>query len=345
MQRPVMNPLFMEGAPPVLPPKRGILRGIHWILRAPLTLLTADLCFWRRARLKVEDGPLWQRAIKGLLYRVLFLPVLLFLVLAAMVWIATHPWRTVIAADPLSVGAYYDPVSFTSADGVRLDAWIIPMINAKSVVEQKEKILKARFPAVVLVHDMGNNRTQMLPLIKPLHEAGFVVLVLGLRGSGPGTGTTFGLREAADVQAAVNTLRRCTGVDPNRVAVLGVGTGANAALLAATDDDRIAALVLDHPVTDVDEMISRRLSPPQRWLRWAAPLSKWIFEVAYRVDADDLNFRRCKAAVKGRAVLMFDASSKSITVFQRRGIVQACDFLSSHLKVAPNTNLATTDTH
>lgn len=343
-----MNPLFMDGAPSPAPEEPGLIRRCMRVFGVVAGLFTIDLFRRRRAQLKIEDGPMWQRFIRGLFYRLLFLPVIVVFVLAALVWIGTHPFRLNVASDPSSVGAYYDPVNFTSADGTRLEAWFVPMLDARSVVEQKEKVLKAKYPAVVLVHDYGNNRSQMLPLVRPLHEAGYIVLVIALRGSSGSimTGTTFGLRESADVKAAVDMLRRRNGVDPNRIAVLGVGTGANAALLAATDDDVIAALILDHPMIDVNEMICDYLNPPQPWLNWARPISKWIFEVAYKVDADDLEFRRCKAAVRGRPVLMFDSRLNENTPFQRRAIKQTCDFLDRHMKSKRGeTNVAGTESN
>ena len=44
----------------------------------------------------------------------------------------------------------------------------------------------------------------MLPLFKPLHQHGFVVLAVAMRGAGDNAaGQTLGLNEALDVKAAV----------------------------------------------------------------------------------------------------------------------------------------------
>lgn len=345
MERPIMNPMFLEGTPQPPPPKR---RGLGWavfaILRGVFRLFTLDLCFWRRhSRLQVEDGAAWHRALRGLLYRLLFIPVIIFAVLSGIVWVGSHPSRTNPPGDPMTVGLYYDPVSFSSRDGTRLDGWMIPILDARKVIEQKEKAIKLKHPAVVLVHDHADNRTQVLPLARPLHDAGYVVFVVGLRGSDGGrSATTFGLREAEDVWAAVEVARAWHGVDSARVAVLGVGTGANAAMLAAMDHGEIAALVLDNPVTNIDEMLQEQLAPPQPWLKWARPLSKWIFEVAYRVDADDMDFSRCRSALKDKPMLLFDPQNMTSTALQRRGTEQARDFLDKHLKRS-GSGVATTN--
>src|SRR5260370_1169386 len=83
-------------------------------------------------------------------------------------------------------------------------------LDARRVLDQKEKWIAEKFPAVILAHDYGASRQQMLPLVAPVHQAGFVVLVLQLRGSALGgqAGSTFGLKESGDVKAGVNLLRK-----------------------------------------------------------------------------------------------------------------------------------------
>ena len=108
----------------------------------------------------------------------------------------------------------------------------------------------------------------MLPLMRPLHNAGFVVLAVSLRGcgeSGPAA-VTFGLNEAQDVQAAVEMLRRRPFVDGNHIGLIGIGTGATACLLAADRDASLHALVLDHPLHNFDEAVAHHLAPEQSYL-------------------------------------------------------------------------------
>jgi len=305
-------------------------------------ILLADVRFWKLRQLSIEDGAPFVRIFRVLLYRLLFVPLALGGVVLALVYLGTHPPKVASILDPLSQGTYYDPLSFVSEDGSRLEGWLVPLLDAKMVVSKREQALLAKNPAIVLVHDYGANRLQMLPLVQPLHDAGYVVLVINLRGSGAGSssGCTFGLREHADVQAAVDVLRRRPGVDANRVAVLGMGTGANAALLAAEHDAKLAALILDHPVIHVDQMIVDRIGPPQPWLQWLKPLCKWTFELAYRVDAEDLDIQRRTAALTSCPVLMFDSSAIPAQSFRPGGMQEIRDFLARH--VAPTEDAGTT---
>src|ERR1041385_8149992 len=250
MQRPVMNPMFMERIAG-LPVPRSILRRFGSLLHLMVRFLLADVFFWRN-RLRIEDGTAVSRVLHGMFYRILLAPLFIVPMVGALVYVGTHPQRPISSLDPRSQGSFYDPVNIVSADGTRLEGWIIPLLDARAVIDRRAEVLTARAPAVILVPDHEAGRAQMLPLVAPLHEAGMVVLILGTRGEPTASvGSTFGINESADVLAAVDMLRRRPGVDPRRIGILGVGTGANAAMLAAARDRNITALVLDHPMQEI----------------------------------------------------------------------------------------------
>jgi len=347
MQRPVMNPgVFEESAPASAAKGWGILRAIRGVFR-----LLARIMFYkplsRRARLRVDDGVSpFSRFIRGVLYRLAFAPVLLALAVSAMIYAGTHPFPSASDLDPTCQGIYYDAATLVTDDGVRLDAWLVPVVDARLVLTQKEDVLRHKQPAVVLVHDFGNRRQQMLPLVRPLHQAGFVVLVIGLRGGGGGAmtaatgaapsaavGSTFGLREALDIKAGVVMLRRRPFVDPARIAVVGIGSGASAALLAAKEDPTLAALVLDHPARDAAQIVQEHLVLRHPLLEWTAPLCKWGFELAYQVDADDLNLSRFSGVMHSRPVLLLDMPSQGIS--SGTAVVAVRDFLKAGLHLNP----------
>lgn len=312
MQRPVMDPLFLEqlNAPPAKPRfvlLRAVGRAIWWVggklLSRPLTS--------RRDRLQFQ-GEAWAgRLARGVAYRLLFAPILLALAASALVYRGTHPAVSLAAGDPSSFGVYYDPVDFPAEDGVQLTGWLVPVVDARRVMLHRDRILRQNYPAVVLVHDHGQSPAQMLPLIAPLHEEGIVVLAVGLRGTGkPKTvGQTFGLDEAGDVLAAVNVLRRRQFVDASRIAVVGLGTGANAAVLAAERDPGIAALVLADPVPSAADAVAGRLGPDRFGLRWMQPIAKWAFEIAYHHDVDELSLNQHQSLLVGRKHLRIERAT------------------------------------
>jgi pimeloyl-ACP methyl ester carboxylesterase len=311
MQRPVMNPNFFEEAAAAKPARRPVWRlAIDLVLNALKRVgrvLMYDP-FSRLMALRVEEGTPASRIVRGVLYRLAFVPLLIAATACAIVWIATHPRTVLTEEDPALHEVYYEAVTFLGADQTRLEGWMVPVLDAKSVLEEKEKVLRKKHPAVVLVHDLGQRREQMLPLIKPLHDAGFVVLAINLRGGGarPASGETFGLLETGDVHAAVDTLRKRTFVDDQRISVVGYGTGATAALLAAETDPSIAAVYAAKPSRDPRQLLLARVMPQNTALRWMAPLCKWTFEIAYGVDMDEIELGRFKKLLETQRVKIVD---------------------------------------
>lgn len=330
-----MNPMLAPvEPPPTAHPRRSVWRRVA---QAIVAVAAFDLRLRHSAsQLKVEDAPLLHRAARGLLYRLLLVPVLICILPALMVWLGTHPDQLAgVSAGTFWPGVHCEEISFRSADGTALRAWIVPVVEARAVIEQGDQALRGRHPAVVLIHGHAAGPAQMVPLVEPLHRAGFVVMLTTVRGSaGASGGTTFGIREAEDVQAAVEALSARRSVDPQRIALLGVETGANAAVLAAERHRAVAALVLENPVMDLREMVLRHVALPQDWLRPLRPVSRWLFELAYRVNVDDAEIQRCRQALSGRPVLVFNSATAPGSVFRRQGLSLASDFLARHLKPA-----------
>jgi hypothetical protein len=162
-----------------------------------------------------------------------------------------------------------------------------------------------------------------------------VVLAINLRGRGPSSnvGSTFGLNESQDVRAAVELLRRRNYVDPDAIGVLGIGTGATAALIATEQDGRIAALVLDHPIRQFKDVLDDRLGPRHPWLAFVRPFCKWTFEIAYKVDGDDIDLSRFAELMKQKPVLMFDEPGETVSCVKSARVDQIVKFLKKKLVV------------
>jgi alpha-beta hydrolase superfamily lysophospholipase len=238
------------------------------------------------------------------MYRVALLPFVAAVIAALTVYAGTHPSIPAIERDPITVGVYYDPVVFVTRDDRRLEGWLAPVLDARTVIEQQDKVFGSKYPAVVLVHDHGNSREQMLPLVRPLHEAGYVVLTIGLRGDEPmrSSGSTFGLNESLDVAAAVELLRRRPFVDPSRIGVLGVGSGATAAALAAEQDSNVRTLIALRPPPGVDDLLYHHVVPER--LPWLGSLCRWTFEIAYGVNTGDAATDRLAATLDRPSTLV-----------------------------------------
>lgn len=114
---------------------------------------------------------------------------------------------------------------------------------------------KGRYPAIVLLAGSGpTDRDEVVSgipifglLAAPLADAGYHVLRYDKRGVGQSGGRLESATIedfAEDARSAVRFLRKRKDVDPDRIVLLGHSEGALAALLAASRDDDIAALVL-----------------------------------------------------------------------------------------------------
>jgi hypothetical protein len=336
MQRPVMHPQYLDDLDSE--PKRAPrFARIKRLLRLGGRILLTEMFFWRSsAGVKIEDAPPFVRFVRGLLYRLAFVPIFVVIVVAAIVYSSTHPPVSYSRLDPGAQNMYFNPIDITSADGVKLNAWVVPVIDARKILEQREGALRSKKPGVVLVHDYAANREQMLPLVRPLHDAGIVVMLVGLRGTGSGllVGQTFGFNESQDVNAAIEALRKQPMVDAGRIAVLGTGSGATAAVLAAQRDPAIRAMVLHNAIRTADELVDR-LGPSELWLKWLNPLCKWTFELSYRVDVNELSNEHFAKAIEGRQVLVFKSPTGSLGTLSRKNIDQATAFLADRLSAEP----------
>jgi pimeloyl-ACP methyl ester carboxylesterase len=336
MKRPVMNPSYLDEVQSQPSPRRqsrwrACLTVWKFLWRIVRVLFTDVLR--RKERIKDEVGTPFSRFLRAVFYRLMFVPTIIAILVSVLVVTATHPKPAPGLMDPTSQGVYYDPVELLSLDNTKLEGWLVPVIDARKVLAQGNDVLHKQYPAIVLVHDFGANRQQVLPLVAPLHEAGYVVMAINLRGRGPSAsvGSTFGLNEAQDVRAAVELLRRRKFVDPASIGVLGIGTGATAALLAAEQDPQIATLVLDHPVRQFQDVLNSRLGPKQTWLGWVRPFCKWAFEIAYKVDADDMNLNRFAGLMQSKPVLMLDEEGQPTATVSPERVKQVTQFLRRHL--------------
>jgi hypothetical protein len=337
----MLNPgaAYHEESPeetPKRPRRNPIAAAWHFML----SLLLLDLSLFAPkggGRLPRTFGRVVRIVFGGLLA----LPALLPFVVAALVYLGTHAPRSSHNEDPSARGVYFDAISMPLADGGQIEGWLVPVVDEHSVMDRRPFTLKTRRPAVILVHDQQADRTQLLSLVRPLRDEGLVVLVLGLRtGAGQDVGTTFGIRESLDVQAAIAMLRGRPNIDGQRIAVVGRGVGANAAVLAAEADPGIAAVVLDDPTRNVRQLVRTEMVPPGDWLDWLTPFCKWGFEMGYNVDIDDLAPVRHHKVLDAKRTLVISDAEHASSLSSQRGMELAREFLARRLaKAQPTANV------
>lgn len=172
------------------------------------------------------------------------------------------PERVRESKSPGDLGLPYEEVAIPTENGKRLFGWLVQVPCA------------GRAAAVVILHGWGGNSEMMLPLLEPLHEAGFVVLLFDARCHGRSDEDDFASlpRFAEDLQHAVDWLQEQAFVDPHNVALVGHSVGAGAALLVASQRNDIAAVVslaaFSHPAAMMRRFLSAKGIPylPLGWI-------------------------------------------------------------------------------
>jgi len=181
----------------------------------------------------------------------------------------------------------FEEVGFHACDGLRLAGWFIPAPRAHG--------------AVILCHGFPHNRTEMLPWAKLLHPAGYHLLLFDFRAHGESAGSlsSIGYYEINDLLGAVDYLVTRPEMKGLQVGVFGLSMGGAVALMAAAQDERIAAVATHGAYASLKRAIDQRfrlffgplarlMSAPAIWWgrRWL-PTDPGIIspvEVIYRIS-------------------------------------------------------------
>ncbi len=142
--------------------------------------------------------------------------------------------RSICCETPSNFGAWYENMSFKTANGLTLSGWYIPSKNGA---------------AVILIHAYYGDRRQSLPVAEMLSKHGFGVLMYDQRASGESEGWTrsFGWLDVADVSQAAEWVNARPDVIPGKIGGYGCSMGAAIALAGSVKTPSIAALALDAP--------------------------------------------------------------------------------------------------
>ncbi len=181
-------------------------------------------------------------------------------------WIFARHWckpkRKSNVGTPEEYHLSSEPVNFKS-EGADIRGWFIPAASGET-----------RSPAVIIPHGWSSNAEKMLPLANILHEAGFSALLYDARGHGASAndGPITIRKLTEDLISAINHLETRSDVDMERLGIVGHSMGGACAILAASVDPRIKAVVSGSTFADttklVEETLSRMRLPswPLAWL-------------------------------------------------------------------------------
>ena len=179
---------------------------------------------------------------------------------------------------PADYGLPFETVRIDTANGRRLHGWLIPPAIATALP----------CPSVIVLHGWGGNAAMMLPLARPLCDAGFASLFVDARCHGASDNDNFASlpRFAEDVEHAMRWLTRRAEVDARRIGLIGHSVGAGAVLLVASRRPEVAAVVsvaaFAHPATMMRRWLAHKRIPER-------PLGRYVLDyvqetIGYRFD-------------------------------------------------------------
>ncbi|MGN6369087.1 MAG: alpha/beta hydrolase [Phycisphaerae bacterium] len=249
------------------------------------------------------------RIADGIITRLLLTPVILAIFFFIVVYATTHPAPVQASSSPGAFGCYFKRVSLASIDDQRLAGWYVPPLTVNEMAQDPEGSLLQKWPAVVVCHGLGASHDQYLSLTQTLHNAGFAVLMLDMRGEGSSgnAAVTYGLRERLDVLAGVKYLREQPNIDREKVCVVGHDIGAIAALQAAGLDSSLTAVVADGLWPKFDDrarnIFTRAFGAGAPRMDWMVPLYTAAFEIALRDRVSQIDTEVIAKSLRTQPVL------------------------------------------
>ena len=211
-------------------------------------------------------------------------------------FVFAHPYRRFAWMPETNLS--FREITFKSRDGLTLFGRFVRSRNHATIL---------------LLHALNDSSNNMLLYAEFLAKAGYGVFMIDLRahGSSDGDTSTYGLHEADDVAGAVDYLLHRLDVNGQKIGVLGISLGAQAALRGALKVDCIRALVLEGlgPVTLRDH--GGRPHSLQRWINYPV---NWIYYLVYQfmIAGKDTSVIEAIGKIAPRSILLIASGEKDI---------------------------------
>lgn len=168
-------------------------------------------------------------------------------------WNLSHAPPRPVDRTPAELGLAYETVEFPATDGVLLRGWFLPAVPGDAESGGAE----AGTRTIIFSHGFRGNRLEpgvpALELARSLINEGFNVLMFDFRNHGESDGnvTTLGYHEVKDIFGAVEWLRRERAAQSQEIGLIGFSMGAVTAIMAASNEPAIGAVVADSPFSDL----------------------------------------------------------------------------------------------
>lgn len=172
---------------------------------------------------------------------------------------------------PADAGLPFETVRIDTANGRRLHGWLIPPATGTALP----------WPTLIVLHGWGGNAATMLPLARPLCEAGFASLFFDARCHGASDNDSFASlpRFAEDAEHVMRWLARRAEIEARRIGLFGHSVGAGAVLLVASRRPEVAAVVsvaaFSHPAAMMRRWLATKRIPER-------PVGRYVLDYVQR---------------------------------------------------------------
>jgi len=181
---------------------------------------------------------------------------------------------------PAAFGKDYEEVRFPARnDGLEIYGWFIPNESSDS--------------AIIMVHGRKENMATAMEGTNPmfaaaLHDAGFAVLMIDVRGHGYSDPARydFGLKAKNDVLGAVDWLM-ARGFQAGKIGAMGISLGGGAVNFAAAEEPAIGVVVGDSTYSDINPIIEALWQDESGLPNFFLPGVYFMHQVIYGFDLHD----------------------------------------------------------
>jgi len=198
-----------------------------------------------------------------------------------LVYTNTHPPKYPLFIPPSEYHADYETVSFSSEDGIMLRGWLV-----------KPPRSAACFPAIIICHGVGANKSDFTELAAALSRRGYAVLLFDFRAHGEsgGSRSSLGYHEQQDITAALAFLKTRQEINANRIGIYGFSMGASSAILAAAKTRAFSALIADSAFTSLRDQARDAIKGFYRLPAFPfLHLAVFGYELYFRVRIDQIS--------------------------------------------------------
>lgn len=179
-------------------------------------------------------------ALPKILSIILFAVIGIILFSLYVFYISIRPIKFITPETPSDFGLKYEQATLITEDNINLDAWFIPNNNTKN--------------AVLVLHGYPFDKGNILSYAEFLHDD-YNLFFIDFRylGKSQGKYTSVGYHEKKDVNAAVKYLKQEKSMES--IGIIGFSLGGSTAIMAATENKEIKAIVADSAYASIDLMI------------------------------------------------------------------------------------------